>query len=88
MDMTVDSPPPLLSVAIAVFIYAVWVGPIGIFVLRKQLRDATGARLLVKTILAVLTALTAPAAAMMVLMVIADAGEATTLLWSLLKNSW
>jgi len=87
MDMSIVSPPPLLSLAVAILIYAVWVGPIGLFVLRKQLRNATGARLAVKTILAALTALTAPAAVMMVLMVVAGTGEAVTLLWSLLKNS-
>jgi len=88
MDMSLVSPPPLLSLAVAIFLYLVWVGPIGLFVLRKQLRNATGARLVVKTILGALTALTAPAAAMTALMIVAGAHEATTLLWSLLRDSW
>lgn len=88
MDMSFVSPPPLLSIAIAVFISTVWVGPIGLFILRKQLVNATGTRLVAKTVLGALTVLTAPAVAITVLIVIFGMGEAFALLWSLLKKSW
>lgn len=88
MEMTIVSPPQLLSVGVAMCVYVVWVGPIGLFVLRKHLRNATGARLFVKTILTALTALTAPAAAIAALIVIVGTSDAVSLLWSLLKNSW
>jgi len=61
---------------------------IGLFVLRRHLANASGARLAVKVALGALTALTAPAAAIMVLMVVAGFGEAVTELWSLLRNVW
>ena len=88
MDMSLAAPPPLVSVAICLFVALVWVGPIGLFVLRKHLANASGPRLLVKTILFGLTALTAPAAALMVLVVLFGFGEAGDLIWSLLKSAW
>lgn len=88
MDMSPVSPPPLLSFGVVAVIFVTWAGPIGLFVLRKHLTKAKGARLVVKAILTVLTAITAPAAAIMVLIVVASAVEAFTLVWSLLKYAW
>jgi hypothetical protein len=87
MDMSI-SPPPVLSLGVYLFIAIVWVGPIGLFVLRKHLSNVRGLRLAAKTVLVSLTALTAPAAAVMALMVLADSAEAVDLVWSLLRNAW
>jgi hypothetical protein len=88
MDMTLISPPPLLSAGVYLFVAIVWIGPIGLFVLRRHLANATGLRLAAKTVLAGLTVLTAPAAALMVLIITAGAAEAVGLVWSLLRNTW
>jgi hypothetical protein len=66
----------------------VWVGPIGLFVLRKQLIDARGGRLAVKRVMVGLSALTAPFAAVLILIVISGVYEDVDLLWSLLKAAW
>lgn len=88
MEITLSHPPPLVSVAIVLFIFGVWAGPIGLFVLRKHLAHATGALLVLKAILIALTALTAPAAALMLLMIVRGTGEAMNVVWSLLRGSW
>lgn len=89
MDMSLPLPPPsFLSIGMAISVYLVWTGPVGLFVLRKHLRNARGLRWIVKAILTTMTALTAPAAASMLLVVVAGTGDAAGVLWSLLRNSW
>ena len=88
MDMTLPPETPWFSIGMLLFIAVVWVGPIGLFVLRKRLANATGARLAAKVALGALTALTAPAAAIMVLIVVAGFSEAVAEVWSLLRNAW
>lgn len=86
--MTLTSETPWFSIGMLLFIAVVWVGPIGLFVLRRHLANASGARLAAKVALGALTALTAPAAAIMVLIVLVGFGEAVDEVWSLLRNVW
>jgi len=88
MDMTVTShaSPDLLVVGI--FVAIVWVAPIGLFVLRRHLAGARGARLAAKILLAGLTVVTAPLAAGMALMVVSGVVETVDLFGELLRNAW
>jgi hypothetical protein len=88
MDMSPPPSPPLLSVGLVLFVTVAWSGPIGLVVLRRQLADASGARLAVKTLLVSLTVLTAPATALMLLIIIVGFGEAAAFVGEVLKNAW
>jgi hypothetical protein len=88
MDMSVNDVSPVVSVAEWLFVALVWVGPIGLFVLRRLLVDAGGGRFALKCVLVGLSALTAPLAALLILVVISGVHEDVDLLWSLLKAAW
>jgi hypothetical protein len=87
MSLTADVS-PVVSAAEWLFVTLVWAGPIGLFVLRRQLHDARGGRLAIKSVLVGLSALTAPLAAVLILMTISGVYEDADLLWSLLKAAW
>jgi|GEM_PF-6153981 len=86
MSLTSDASPALLVVGI--FVAIVWVGPIGLFVLRRHLARARGARLAAKVLLAGLTVVTAPVAAGTALMVVSGFVETVDLFAELLRNAW
>ena len=87
MDMTLYSP-PIVDTATVLFISAVWIAPMGLFVLRKHLQNASGPLASIKGLLTILTAVTAPFSAMLLLVVLVGAAEDLRLLWSLLRDSW
>jgi hypothetical protein len=70
------------------FVAFVWAGPIGLFVLRKHLANASGARSLVKAGLTVWSVATAPLAGIMAVMVVAGAADGVYVVWTLLRNTW
>ena len=86
MSVTSDASPTLLAVAI--FAAIVWVAPIGLFVLRRHLARARGARLAAKVLLAGLTVVTAPLAAGTALMIVSGFFETVDLFGELLRNAW
>jgi hypothetical protein len=88
MDMSLQSPPPLISFSLYLFLAIVSAGPIGLYVFRARLANASGARLAAKTVLIGLTVLTAPAAGLVILVVLSGAGETADLFWSLLRDAW
>lgn len=88
MDMSLPPSPPLLSIGLVVVIAVVWAGPMGLLVLRSHLANATGGLRTVKYLLTALTALTAPLAAGMVLLIVAGVAEGLDIVWSLLQNTW
>ncbi len=88
MDMSLTDVPPVVSAVEWLFVALVWVGPIGLFVLRRRLVDARGGRRAVKRVLVGLSALAAPFAAVSILVVISGIYEDVDLLWSLLKAAW
>jgi hypothetical protein len=88
MDMSLADVSPLFTVADWLFVTLVWVGPIGLFVLRKQLGDARGGRLAIKSVLVGLSALTAPLAALLVFVTLSGLFEDADQLLSLLKAAW
>lgn len=88
MDMSLQSPSPLLSLLTWLVIAIVWSGPIGLIVLRRHLAHARGPALIAKGALVTLTTVTGPAALLMIGIVVAAAFEAATLLWTLLRSTW
>ena len=88
MEMSLAHVSPVVSFAEWLFVALAWVGPIGLFVLKKQLGDARGGRLALKGVLAGLSTLMAPLAAVSILIVISGIYEDADLLWSLLKAAW
>jgi hypothetical protein len=88
MDMSLTDVPPAVSVAEWLFVALVWVGPIGLFVFRRQFVDPRGGRLAFKRVMVGLSALSAPFAAVLILVVISGVYEDMDLLWSLLKAAW
>jgi hypothetical protein len=86
MSLTSDASPDLLVVGM--FVAIVWVGPTGLFVLRRHLERARGARLAAKVLLAGLTVVTAPIAAGTALMVVSGFVETVNLFGELLRNTW
>jgi hypothetical protein len=88
MDMSLTNVPPAVSVADWLFVTLVFAGPIGLFVLRRQLGDARGGRLVIKRVLVGLSALTAPLAALLVFVTLSGLFEDANQLLSLLKAAW
>jgi hypothetical protein len=87
MEMSIaDTSPTLLGVG--VFVAIVWIGPIGLFVLRRHLARARGARLAAKALLWGLAVVTAPIAAGTALMVVSGFVETVDLFGELLRNVW
>jgi hypothetical protein len=86
MSLTSDASPALLAVGI--FAAIVWVGPIGLFVLRRHLARARGARLAAKVLLTGLTVVTAPLAAGTALLVVSGFVETVDLFAELPRNAW
>jgi hypothetical protein len=88
MDMSVAAVSPAISLADWLVVALVFAGPIGLFILRRRLADAHGGRRVLKAILVGLTAVTAPLAALLVIVVVAGAFEAGDQLWSLARAAW
>lgn len=88
MDMSFQSPPPLITLGLYLFVAFASAGPIGLYVLRHRLADASTVHLATKSVLMGLTVLTAPAVVLIVPVVLSGAGETADLFWSLLKSAW
>jgi hypothetical protein len=88
MDMSLTSDASPAQLVAGIFVAIVWVGPIGLFVLRRHLARARGARLAAKVLLAGLTVVTAPVAAGTALMVVSGFVETVDLFGELLRNAW
>jgi len=86
--MTFASPSPLEQVLGWLLLASVFVGPTGLFVLRRHLVNATGGRLIAKGTLWVLTGISAPFLFLFGLMVLAGGVQAFDSLWELLKAAW
>ena len=67
---------------------AAWIGPIGLFVLRRRLAVATGGLAAAKVGLYFMSVLSAPVVLLTIGILIASALEALRLMWELLKWVW
>ena len=65
-----------------------WIGPIGLFVLRRRLAGATGGGALVKAGLYVISVLSAPLVLLTTGIVVAAGVEGAGLMWDLWKMVW
>jgi hypothetical protein len=88
MDLNLTDISPIASIAEWLFVALVWSGPIGLAVFRRRFARAPGEMRGVKAALVGLTALTAPFAALMILMVLVGTYEAGVLVLSLVKAAW
>jgi hypothetical protein len=88
MDMSFADVSPVVSFAEGLCAALVFAGPIGLFVLRRRLADGRGGRLAAKAVLVGLTVVTAPLAALLILVVVAGAYETGDQLWSLARAAW
>lgn len=88
MDISLTDVSPVFSAAGWLFVALVWAGPIGLLVLRRQLGDARGGRLAIKSVLVGLSTLTAPLAALLVFITLSGLYEDADQLLSVLKAAW
>lgn len=88
MNMNVADLSPAISITEWLFVVLACAAPIGLVVLRRRLGDARGGMLIIKRALIGLSVLTAPLAAVLILVVVAGIYEDADQLLSLLQAAW